>query len=158
MPDRTSPARLIIADDHDLVRDGIRAMLAREPDLEVVGEAKDGEEALELCRSLRPDLVLMDVRMPKMDGLAATREIKAESPKTTVLIVTTHENPDYLLDAVKAGAAGYVLKESTRAELTSAVRSVLGGESPLDQDLAMRLLRRLANEDKIGRASCRERV
>ncbi len=103
MPDKTSPARLIIADDHDLVRDGIRAMLTREPDLEVAGEARDGEETLELCRDLRPDLVLTDVRMPKMDGLAATREIKAECPKATVLIVTTHENPDYLLDAIKAG-------------------------------------------------------
>ena len=106
MPDKTLPARLIIADDHDLVRDGMRTMLSREPDLEVVGEAKNGQEALEFCRDLRPDLVLMDVRMPKMDGLAATREIKAECPKTAILIVTTHENPDYLLDAIKAGAAG----------------------------------------------------
>src|SRR3712207_2003647 len=146
MPDRTSPARLIIADDHDLVRDGIRAMLAREPDLEVVGEAKDGEEALELCRSLRPDLVLMDVRMPKMDGLAATREIKAEHPATVVLIVTTHESPDYLMDAVKAGAAGYVLKEAPRTQLINAIRRALCGESPINQELAMRLLRRLADE------------
>jgi NarL family two-component system response regulator LiaR len=151
VPDKTTPARLIIADDHDLVRDGMRAMLAKEPDLEVVGQAKDGREALELCRSLSPDLVLMDVRMPRMDGLEATQEIKAECPKTTVLIVTTHENPDYLLDAIKAGAAGYVLKESTRAQLTSAIRSVLGGESPLHQDLAMRLLRRLASEDRAHR-------
>ncbi len=140
------PARLVIADDHALVREGIRAVLAGEPDLEIVGEAADGREALELCRSLRPDLVLMDVRMPGMDGLAATREIKAECPKTAVLMVTTHESPDYLLEAIRAGAAGYILKESTRAELTSAVRKTLGGDSPLDQRLAMRLLQRLANE------------
>lgn len=125
----------------------MRAMLAREPDLEVVAEAADGEEALRACRSSRPDLILMDVRMPKMDGLEATRAVKAEYPKTAVLIVTTHESPGYLLDAIRAGAAGYVLKEATRRELLGAVRGVLGGESPLDQELSARLLRRLAAGD-----------
>jgi NarL family two-component system response regulator LiaR len=149
MQDRASPARLIIADDSALVRDGMRAMLAREPDVEVVAEAANGEEALRVCRALRPDLVLMDVRMPKMDGLAATRQIKAECPKTAVLIVTTHESPDYLMDAIKAGAAGYVLKEATRAQLTNAIRRALGGESPMNQELAMRLLRRLADEERL---------
>ncbi len=140
-------ARLLIAEDHALVREGMRTMLASEPDLAVVGEAKDGEEAIELCRSLNPDLVLMDVRMPKMDGLEATRAIKEERPQTSVLVVTSHHNPEYLLEAVRAGAAGYVLKEATKHELLEAVRKVLSGESPLDQMLAMRLLQRLADED-----------
>lgn len=147
MWDRTSPARLVITDDSDLVREGLRALLAREPDLEVVAEAANGEEAVRVCRALRPDLVLMDVRMPKMDGLAATREIKAEHPATAVLIVTTHESPDYLMDAIRAGAAGYVLKEAPRSQLTNAIRRTLGGESPMNQELAMRLLKRLADQD-----------
>ena len=144
MPRKASPARLIIADDHALVREGIRSMLSSEPDLEVIGEAENGQEALELCRSLSPDLVLMDVRMPKMDGLEATRAIKGECSRTNVLMVTTHESPDYLLDAIRAGAAGYVLKDATKQQLIEAVRKALVGESPLNQDLAMRLLRRLA--------------
>ncbi len=147
MQDRASPARVLITDDSALVREGMRAMLAREPDLEVVAEAANGEEALRACRSSRPDLILMDVRMPKMDGLEATRAIKAEYPKTAILVVTTHESPEYLLDAIRAGAAGYVLKEATRRELLGAVRGVLGGESPMNQELSARLLRRLADEN-----------
>ena len=142
----SSPARLLIADDHVLVREGIRTLLTSEPDLKIIGEAVDGREALELCRELCPDLVLMDVRMPKMDGLEATRAIKEERPQTSVLVVTNHQNPEYLLEAVRAGAAGYVLKEATKHELLEAVRKVLSGESPLNQMLAMRLLRRLADE------------
>ena len=145
--DETSPpTRLVVADDHDLVRMALTAMLRDEPDLEVVGEAKDGKEALDLCRRLHPDLVLMDVQMPEMDGLAATREIKREAPGIAVLIVTAFEDPDYLLEAIRAGAAGYVLKHAACQELLGAVRSVLDGESPLHQDLAMRLIQRLAEE------------
>ncbi len=121
-------------------------MLESEPDLEVVGEAANGLEAIELCRELEPNLVLMDVRMPQMDGLEATRAIKGESPLTSVLMVTSHESPDYLLDAIRAGAAGYVLKEATRGELLDSVRKVLDGENTLDQGLAMRLLQRVADE------------
>ncbi len=142
----SSPTRLLLADDHDLVREGMRAMLSKEPDLEVVGEAENGREAVELCRRLRPDLVLMDVRMPQMDGLEATREIKREHPRTIVLMVTTHENPDYMLEAIKAGAAGYILKDATKQRLMNAVRRVLQGESPLNQELAMRLIQHLADE------------
>ena len=129
-------ARLVIADDHPLAREGMRAMLASEPDLEIVGEAEDGQEALGLCRRLRPDLVLMDVRMPKMDGLEATREIKRELPRTIVLMVTSHENPDYLLEALKAGAGGYVLKEVSQRRMTEEIRRALASESPLNQALA----------------------
>jgi len=143
---RTGPARLLLADDHDLVRGGFNRMLDREADLEVVGEAANGREAVELCRSLRPDLVLMDVRMPKMDGLEATRAIKAAQPGVSVLVVTTYENPDYLLEALKAGAAGYLLKDVPKKQLLNAVRRVLNGESPLNQELAAQLIQRLVSE------------
>jgi DNA-binding NarL/FixJ family response regulator len=138
-----SPARILIADDHALVREGMRSMLANEPDLQIVGEARDGQEALELCRRFRPELVLMDVRMPKMDGLQATRQIKELSPQTAVLMVTTYESQEYLVEAIKAGAAGYVLKEATKGQLLSIVRRVLDGETPLNEELAMQLLRKL---------------
>jgi DNA-binding NarL/FixJ family response regulator len=143
---RTGPARLLLADDHDLVRDGFHRMLGREPDLEVVGEASNGREAVELCRRLKPDLVLMDVRMPEMDGLEATRTVKAEQPSVSVLVVTTYENPDYLLGALKAGAAGYVMKDAPKRQLVNAVRRVLDGEFPINQELAAQLIQRLADE------------
>ena len=142
----TEPMRIIITDDHALVRDGLRSMLEDEPGLEVVGEAANGREALELCRSLRPDLVLMDVRMPEMDGLEATRAIKQELPSTSVLMVTMHENPDYLLEALSAGAAGYVLKGASGDRLVNAIQRTLKGESPLNQELAAQLLRRLSDK------------
>lgn len=116
--------RLLIADDHALVRSGLRSMLQREPGIELVGEACNGREAIELCRSLVPNLVLMDVRMPEMDGLEATRAIKHECPETGVLMVTMHECGDYMLEATKAGATGYVLKDAARDELVGAVRHV----------------------------------
>jgi DNA-binding NarL/FixJ family response regulator len=144
--DRSGPARLLIADDHELIRDGLRGMLGNEPAFEVIGEATNGREALALCRALRPDLVLMDVRMPEMDGLEATRAIKREHPEIGVLIVTMHENPDYLFEAIKGGAAGYVLKDASRDELITAIHQALDGELPMDPDLAARLLRRLADE------------
>jgi two-component system response regulator DegU len=148
--------RLAIVDDHDLAREGLKDMLADEPDIEVIGEASNGREALLLCSRLRPDLMLMDVRMPEMDGLAATREIKERYPSVSVLVVTMHENPDYLLEALKAGAAGYVLKDAPRDEVVAAVRRVREGESPLDPELAARLLRRLASEGA-GRGEARGR-
>ena len=145
---RTRPARLVIADDHELAREGLRAMLENEPDLEIVGEASTGREALEVCRQLQPDLVLMDVRMPDMDGLVAAQSIKEEWPRISVLAITLSEDPDYLLRALKVGVAGYVLKDASRADVVAAVRRALGGESPLDQRLSVQLLRRLAEETR----------
>ncbi|CAA9454477.1 MAG: hypothetical protein AVDCRST_MAG01-01-4997 [uncultured Rubrobacteraceae bacterium] len=136
--------RLVVVDDHDLAREGIKDMLLDEADIEVVGEAANGREALLVCSRTRPDMLLMDVRMPEMDGLAATSEIKKRYPETSVLMITMHENPDYLLEALKAGAAGYVLKDAPQEEVIGAVRRVREGESPLDSELAARLLRRLA--------------
>lgn len=141
-------ARVVIADDHELARLGLRTMLAPEPDLEVVGEAATGHEAVALSRQLQPDLVLMDIRMPDLDGLAATRAIKEDRPLTSILIVTLSEDPDYLLEALRAGAAGYVLKDASRREVVAAVRQVLSGESPLDPRLAAQLIRRLARHAK----------
>ncbi|MBA2714947.1 MAG: response regulator, partial [Rubrobacteraceae bacterium] len=154
-PTRTSPpSRLLIADDHLLAREGLRTILADEPDLEVVGEAADGGEALELCHFMRPDLVLMDVRMPQMNGLAATRALKAEDGACNVLMLTTYEDPDYLFEAVRAGAVGYITKDAGKRELLGAVRGALGGGRPLNQDLAMQLLCRLACENgRTGEAS-----
>src|SRR5215217_3753198 len=150
---RSQGARLLIADDHALVREGLRTMLSGEVGIEIIAEANDGQQALDICRELRPDLVLMDVRMPVMDGLEATKKIKQEMPKTSVMMVTMHENPDYLFEAVKAGAAGYVLKDASGERLLSAVRRTLEGESPLNQELAMRLLKRLARESRGERNS-----
>jgi DNA-binding NarL/FixJ family response regulator len=143
---RSEPTRLVIVDDHQLAREGLRDMLVDAPDIEVVGEAPNGRRALLLCSRLLPDMVLMDVRMPEMDGLAATREIKQRYPEVSVMMVTMHENPDYLLEALRAGASGYVLKDAPRREVISAVQRVREGESFLDPELATRLLRRLAVE------------
>jgi len=126
----------------------MRRTVAGEPDLEVVGEATNGREAVALCRRLRPDLVLIDVQMSEMDGLEATREIKEEQPGTSVLVVTNHENPDYLLEALKAGATGYILKDAPKGQLINAIRRVLNGESPVNRELALRLIRRLTDEPK----------
>ncbi|MGB3634177.1 MAG: response regulator transcription factor [Rubrobacteraceae bacterium] len=137
------PARLVLADDLDMIRVGIKKVLAREPDLEVVGEAVNGREAVEICRRLEPDLVVMDVQMPEMDGLTATRKIKGQFPTVAVLVLTAYEDPDYLLDAVRAGAAGFVLKRNALLRVTEVVRAVLRAEPILDQGMAMRLLRNL---------------
>lgn len=144
--------RLIIVDDHELARESLQNMLSDEPDIEIVGEAANGRQALLLCSRLRPDLILMDVRMPEMDGLAATKEVKERFPKTSVMMLTMHENPDYLFEALKVGAAGYVLKDAPQDEIIEAVRRVRNGESPMDSELAARLLRRLASEGEMWRA------
>ena len=136
-------SRIVIADDHPLFRSGLVQMLDAPPDLVVVGNATNGREAVELCRRLRPDLVLMDIGMPVMDGLEATRAIKAEVPKTSVLMLTAHADHRLLLEAVMAGAAGYILKACHPNHLLDAVRRVLSGGTPLDQELAMQLIREL---------------
>jgi DNA-binding NarL/FixJ family response regulator len=129
----------LIADDHALFRAGIRVILSSRPDIEVVGEAADGEEAVALCRKMRPDLVMMDLTMPQVDGIAATRAIKAEFPRTSVLILTAYADEDLLMEAVRAGAAGYVVKDSVGPiELLDAVRGILNGESHVDQELVMK--------------------
>jgi DNA-binding NarL/FixJ family response regulator len=141
---RSRLARVVLADDHDLARAGLRSLLSGERGLEVVGEAATGREALNLVRRVRPDLVLLDVRMPDMNGLAVTRAIKQESPGTSVIVFTMYENADYLVEALQAGAAGYLLKGSSKAEILATVRQVLAGDSLLRPDLVLQLLRRLS--------------
>jgi DNA-binding NarL/FixJ family response regulator len=146
MEQGTPKARLLVVDDHAFMRVAINAILTRDSSLEVVGEAKDGQEAIERCRELHPDLILMDVSMPRVNGLEATRNIKAQSPETSVLILTAHADQSLLMDAVKAGAAGFVLKGEHPDHVLDAVRAVLDGETPLDQGLAMKLLRSIGEE------------
>ena len=131
----------------------LKEVICQEPDLEVVGEAQDGQEALELCRRLRPEVILMAARLPKMDGIEATRRIKREFPGTPVLVMNTIGDPDHLLEALQAGASGYVLKRSGPQQIRDAVRGALIGEYPLDEDLTKRLLRRLADKASNGSSS-----
>ena len=138
--------RVIIADDQPLARGRLKEVLGQEPDLEVVGEANDGQGALEVCRRIGPDAVLINVLMPEMDGIEATRLIKREFPAIFVVVMCTLGDPDHLLEALKAGASGYVLKRSGYQQIRDAVRGALLGEYPLDEELTRQLLRRLADE------------
>jgi DNA-binding NarL/FixJ family response regulator len=145
--DRPSePARIIVADDHPLFRSALASLLEEGSEWEVVAQAADGREALDYCRRLAPDLVLMDLHMPKMDGLEATRAVKRELPSTIVLVLSAYEDPDLLSEAIKAGAGGYLLKTASHQQMIETIRRALEGESPLDQELAMELLLRLTNE------------
>jgi DNA-binding NarL/FixJ family response regulator len=121
---------VVIVDDHEFARAGLRKLLAGAPDLDLVGEASSGREALTLCGRIRPNLVIMDVRLPDMDGLTATRAIRQAMPECRVLVFTMHEAADYPREAVRAGAAGYLLKGATRHELLKAVRTALTQAAP----------------------------
>ena len=123
---------LILADDHAVVRAGTRQLLERQPDLRVVGEAADGEEAVRLAKELKPHVVVMDVRMPKMSGVEATRRIKQEVPEVAVLVLTAHDDDEYVFALLQAGANGYLLKTAEMEELVRAIRAVAAGQSALD--------------------------
>ena len=123
-----SSVRLLVVDDHDLLRESMRAMLECEPDFVVVDKAKDGQEAIELCRLHHPDLVVMDVRMPRVNGFEATRKIKEERWATRVLIVSAYDDVGFVSEAMRAGAEGYVLKLAPLREILEAVRGALEGE------------------------------
>lgn len=132
--------RVLLADDQALVRAGFRMILEAQPDLEVVGEAGDGAEAVALAAEHRPDVVLMDVRMPRMDGIEATRSVVSELPSTRVLVLTTFDLDEYVYDALQAGASGFLLKDVGRDELVSAVRVIAGGDALLAPSITRRLL------------------
>lgn len=136
--------RLLIADDHPVVRAGLAGLLSDEPDFEVVGEAADGSEAVDLAASAHPDVVLMDLRMPVLDGVEATARILAEiDPAPRVLILTTYETDDQILAAIEAGASGYLLKAAPRAEISAGIRSVAAGQTALSPQVAARLVERM---------------
>jgi DNA-binding NarL/FixJ family response regulator len=120
--------RVLIADDHGIVRSGLRLLLERQPDIEVVAEAADGAEARELAIGERPDLAILDVKMPKLTGLQATREIKAQAPEVAVLILSMHDEERYVAEALKAGASGYVVKTQADTDLVAAIRAIERGE------------------------------
>jgi len=120
--------RILIVDDHEMVRDGLSVMIEREDDFTVVGEAKNGLEAVEQAKSLHPDVVLMDLRMPEMDGVEAMRQIRAEQDDVNFLVLTTFDTDEYIFDAIEAGAKGYLLKDTSREEIFRAVRIVKRGE------------------------------
>jgi DNA-binding NarL/FixJ family response regulator len=132
--------RVLLADDQTLVRDGFRMILEAQDDLEIAAEAADGEQAVALAAEHRPDLVLMDIRMPRMDGIAATRAITTSQPQTRVLVLTTFDLDDYVYDALLAGASGFLLKDVGRDDLVAAVRVVAGGEALLAPSVTRRLL------------------
>ena len=135
--------RLLIVDDHPVVRSGLQGMLASQPDFEVVGEAQDGSEGVRLAKKLKPDVILMDLRMPEMDGVTAIKRIKAEHPEIRVLVLTTYESDADILRSIETGATGYLLKGAPREELYSAIRAVSRGGSPLAPAVAARLVGRL---------------
>ena len=137
-----SKIRVLIADDHAVVREGTRQILEQEPDLDVVAEAGDGEEAVSMAGSSRPDVAIIDISMPKMDGIEATKQIKARYPTVAVLILTAYDDDQFIFSLLEAGAAGYLLKSVRSYELVDAVRAVYSGESVLHPTVARKVLNR----------------
>jgi NarL family two-component system response regulator LiaR len=139
-----APIRVLIADDHAIVRMGLRALIATEPGMEVVGEAVDGMDAVRKARSLRPDVIVLDLVMPRKDGIQATAEIRQEDPGARILVLTSFAEEDKLVPAFKAGAAGYLLKDSAPQDLLQAIRDVAQGASTLHPQIAHKLIRALS--------------
>ncbi len=155
--------KVFLAEDHVLMREGTREFLEREEDVEVVGEAGDGEETVRLATQLRPDVAVIDIAMPKLNGIEATKRIKAQSPSTAILILTAYDNDQYIFAVLDAGAAGYLLKSVDSQELVDAVRAVHAGESVLHPTIARKVLDRLVarrpspvDEEGVERLSKRE--
>jgi NarL family two-component system response regulator LiaR len=140
--------RILIADDHAMLREGMRNLLEKEKDFELVGEAADGEEAVQLAAKLKPDIVIMDIVMPKLNGVEATKQIKQVSPATALLILTAYSDIRYIIGLLEAGACGYLLKNSPGNDVIRAIRAVRSGESVLDSEVTHKLVQRLASLSK----------
>jgi two-component system, NarL family, response regulator LiaR len=154
----TEPIRVLVVDDHAVVREGLRTFLELQDGIEVAGEAADGEEAIEAAERLRPDVVLMDLVMPALDGIAAMRALRERVPGARVIVLTSFADDDKLLPALRAGAAGYLLKNAEPQELARAVRAAHAGEALLDPHVAARLVDALAGEkEPLDRLTPRER-
>ncbi len=152
--------RVLVVDDHAIMRDGIRALIDISDDIEMVEEASEGKEAIIKTQEFEPDVVIMDIVMPGMDGMEATRRIKKKNPKVKVLVLSQHDNKEYVLSAIKAGAAGYVPKRALGSELLSAIRAVHGGDSYLYPSVATAVIQdylKRAEEEPYGRLTARER-
>jgi DNA-binding NarL/FixJ family response regulator len=132
--------RIVIAEDHTILREGLRALLSSSSDFEVVGEAEDGREAIRCVEKLKPDLILTDLSMPRMNGMEAIREIKKQSPKTKILVLTVHRTEEYILATLKAGADGYLLKDSTHTELMMAVKNVISGKHYISPGISEKVI------------------
>jgi DNA-binding NarL/FixJ family response regulator len=136
----TARYRIVIAEDHTILREGLRALLSSNPDFEIVGEAEDGREAIRCVEKLKPNLVLTDLSMPRMNGMDAIRDIKRKSPGTKILVLTVHKTEEYILATLQAGADGYLLKDSTHAELLAAVKHVLSGKHYISPGISDKVL------------------
>ncbi len=133
--------RVLLADDQDIIRTGLTIILNHQADIEVVGQAADGHEAVEMAKQLKPDVILMDIKMPRLNGIQATRQIVALLPKTQIIILTTYDTDDWVFDGIRAGAIGYLLKDASGDNLAEAVRGALRGESQIDPTVARKVLR-----------------
>ncbi|MDH3227184.1 MAG: response regulator transcription factor [Thermoleophilia bacterium] len=154
---RRSPLSVLIVDDHSVVREGVRRLLSQEDDISVVGEASSGEEAIGLVSRRRPDLILMDARMPGMGGMRAIQQILEATPRVRIIVFTAHGEEDLLWESLDIGAHGFVMKDVDGATLISALRQVAAGEPYVDQRLAPDFLRQLSRPKKTGVLSARER-
>jgi DNA-binding NarL/FixJ family response regulator len=154
----TAGVRVLLVDDDDLMRAGLRAVLSSDRSVEVVGEAIDGRDAVGRVPRLKPDVVLMDVRMPRLDGIAATREIVQAAPGVRVLVVTTFEDDDYIFGALSAGASGFLLKRTRPEELIAAIHTVAAGEALLAPSVTRRVVDRMAQRDLVGTTREEERL
>jgi len=143
------PIRLLIADDHALVRKGLQALIETEPDMAVVGEAAHGDEAVSMARALKPDVILLDLLMPHKNGLEAIVEIKHDDPHARILVLTSFAEDEKVFAAVKAGALGYLLKDSSPQELLAAIRNVYGGEASLPPSIALRLIHEISRSSDL---------